>query len=104
MLTSWMLDGYQGMGSIAREFKKQTLDDVNMELRDSGMIDPSIPLPKYAGVGNIGLLVGIQEVRLDPVLLGTLPSGVGVYQFPFVDIWGSSLAFAGPHPSFQSTE
>lgn len=84
------------MRSIAEELKKQFLEEVSMELRSSELIDPSIPLPEYAGGGNVGILVGIQDVRLDPVLLRTLPSRVGVYQFPFVDIWGLSLAFAVP--------
>ena len=37
-----------------------------------------------------------------PILIGILPSGLGVYQCPFVDIWGSSIAVAGPHPSFRA--
>ena len=90
------------MRSIAGELKKQSLEDVCMELQGSGLIDPNI-LPEYAGGGNVGLLVGIQDVRINPVILVTLPSGVGVYQCLFVNSWGSSLVFAGPHPSFQST-
>ena len=57
-------------------------------------------LPEYTGGGQVGLLVGLQDISLDPVLIGILPFGLGVYQCPFVDVWGSSLAFAGPHPSF----
>ena len=35
--------------------------------------------------------------------MGTLPSGIGIYQCPLVDILRSLLAFASPHPSFQSS-
>ena len=72
----------------------------NQGVEEIGLVDPTIPLPEFAGGGPVGLLVGIQDIRLDPILLGTLPSGIGVYQCPFVDICGSLLAFAGPHPSF----
>ena len=71
--------------------------------RSFGLIDPTTPLPKCAGGGTVGLLLGIQDIRLDPVLVGTLLLGIGVYQCPFVDIWGSSRAFASPYPSFQFT-
>ena len=96
--------GCQGMRSIAGDMKEHSLHDVNKGSRESGLINPTTPLPEYAGGGAVGLLVGNQDVQLDPILLGTLPSRIGVYQCPFVDIWGSSLAFAGPHPSFQPTE
>ena len=49
----------------------------------------------------MSVLIGLQDISLDPVLLGILPSGLGIYQCPFVDVWGSNIAFAGPHPSFQ---
>ena len=49
----------------------------------------------------MSLLIGLQDISLDPVLSDILPSGLGVYQCPFIDVWGSNIAFAGPHPSFQ---
>ena len=76
------------------------LNEVNEELRELGMINLETPLPEYAGGGDVGLLIRIQNVQFDPVLLGMLPSGIGC---PFVDKWGSSLAFAGPHPSFTGS-
>ena len=35
-----------------------------------------------------------QDTQLDPVLVATLPSGIGVYKCPFIDMWGSNLAYA----------
>ena len=45
------------------------------------------------------LLIGIKKIKLDPVLIKVLDSGVGVYRSPFTDIVGSLILFAGPHPS-----
>ena len=42
------------------------------------MIDVDTPLPEYTGQGQVGILVGLQDVSLDPVLIGVLPSGLGV--------------------------
>ena len=89
----------QGVNSIVGNLKKQNLQEVNDELRASNFFEPTIPLPKYAGGGDVGILVGIQDVQLDPVLVCVLPSGTGLYRCPFVDIWGSQFAYGGPHPA-----
>ena len=93
----------QGVNSIAGSLKKQSLHQVNEELRETGFLDPTVPLPKHAGGGDVGILVGIQDVQLDPVLIAVLPSGTGVYRCPFIDMWGSQIAFGGPHPSFTAS-
>ena len=59
-------------------------------------------LPPYVAGFEVHLLLGIKNTHLNPVLIGILPSGVGVYQSPFVDIFGSRIIFAGPHSSFTS--
>ena len=92
----------QGVNLIAGNLDKQDLDEVNEELRTMDLLDPSVPLPKYAGGGEVGVLLGIQDVQLDPVLIAVLPSGTGLYRCPFVDIWGSQFAYGGPHPSFST--
>ena len=46
------------------------------------------------------LLIGIKNNKLDPILIEVLPSGVGVYRSPFIDIFGSNIIFAGPHSTF----
>ena len=93
----------QGVNSIVGNLKKQNLQEVNEELRASNFFEPTIPLPKYAGGGNVGILVGIQDVQLDPVLVCVLPSGTRLYRCPFVDIWGSQFTYGGPHPSFSAS-
>ena len=92
----------QGVSSIAGTLRKQSLKEVNKELRRSGLIDQHIPLPKHAVRGNVRVLVGIQDIQLDLVLIAVLPSGIGVYRCPFVEVWGSQIAFAGPHPFFTT--
>ena len=81
----------------------ETSRSSHTELRRSGLINPDTPLPAYAGGGPLDLLIGIQDIQLDPVLVATLPSEIGVYKCPFIDVWGSNLAYAGPHPSFQTS-
>ena len=93
----------QGIAKIAGDLKEQSLNEVNTELRRSGLINPDTLLPEYAGGGPLELLIRIQDVQLDPVLVAVLPSGIGVYKCPFIDVWGSNLAYAGPHPSFQTS-
>ena len=90
----------QGIQSITGPIKRYPLQEVQQELRNAkGGFDA--PLPEYTGGGEVSLLIGLQDISLDPVLLEILPSGLRVYQCPFVDVWGSSIAFAGPHPSFH---
>ena len=90
--------------SIARYLRRQDLQEVNTELQCSGLIDPSLPLPDYTAGGDVQVLVGLQDVRLDPILIAVLPSGIGVYRCPFKDIWGSQIAYAGPHPSSYTAD
>ena len=90
----------QGIQEITGQFKKYPLQEVHQEFRDA-KLGFDTPLPEYTGGGQVSQLVGLQDISLDPVLIGILPSGLGVYQCPFVDVWGSSIAFAGPHPSFH---
>ena len=64
----------QGVYSIAGSLRKQSLKEVNKELRGTGFFDPTISLPKHAAGGDVGILVGIQDVQLDPVLIAVLAS------------------------------
>ena len=38
----------QGVNSIAGSLRKQSLKQVNKELRETGYLDPTVPLPKHA--------------------------------------------------------
>ena len=78
--------------SITGNLQKQDLQEVNAELDSSGLIDQQLPLPKHAAGGDVSVLIGLQDVRLDPVLIAVLPSGIGVYRCTFKDIWGSQIA------------
>ena len=85
----------QGIKEITGELMKHPLQEINQELREMEMVDMNAPFPKFTGGGSVGILIGLQDVSLDPILIGTLPSGLGVYQCLFVDVWGSSIAYAG---------
>ena len=70
--------------------KKYSLQEAQQELRNvKGGFDA--PLPDYTGGGEVSILIGLQDISLDTVLLDILPSGLGVYQCPFVDVWGRIL-------------
>ena len=55
---------------------KHPLQEINLELRDMEMVDLNAPLPKFTRGGSVGILIGLQDVSLDPILIGTLPSGL----------------------------
>ena len=93
----------QGMQSIMGPIKRYPFQEVQQELRNvKGRFEA--PLPEYTRGGEVSVLIGLQDISLDPVILGILPSGLGIYQCPFVDVWGSNIAFTGPHPSFQAPQ
>ena len=56
---------------------------------NAGIVDRSKPLPKKLGGATVGLLLGITSTRIDPVLVHTLPNGLGIYRTPFIDQDGS---------------
>ena len=91
----------QGIQEITGRVKKYPLQEVHQEFRDAEL-GLDTPLLEYTGGGQVSLLVGLQDISLDPVLIGILHSVLRVYQCPFFDVWGSSIAFAGPHPSFHN--
>ena len=93
----------QGMDQVTSKFKRYDLSEIVAEFRQCA--DTKIKheiLPPYVAGSEVHLLLGIKNTYLNPVLLGILPSGVGVYRSPFVDIFGSRIIFAGPHSSFTS--
>ena len=42
------------------------------------------------------------SIALNPILIGVLSSGLAVNPCPFVDVWGSSITYTGPYPSFRA--
>lgn len=90
----------QGIDNVTTEFSRYPLSEVNSELRSiPGMEDR--PLPEYIGGSRVQLLLGITDPELDPVRIFNLPSGLGVYQSVFTDIFGSSICYGGPHRVFS---
>ena len=91
----------QGIKSITNTFPKYDLQDIGRTVRQSGVIDPDLVLPKYIGGSRAQLLLGIKDVHLDPVTLTILPNGLGVYQSQIKDIFGSRICYGGPHSLFS---
>ena len=57
-------------------------------------------LPNTVGGTKVHLLKGVKNIRIQPVLILVLLSGVGVYLSPFKDVGGSRIIFAGPSKVF----
>ena len=90
------------MSEVTTKFPKYDLAEICnkfMENADNEE-DLSTILPSFAGGSRVHLLVWIKNNNLHPTLLKVLPSGRGVFQSPFKDIFGSRIVFAGPHKSF----
>ena len=92
----------QGMRCVTDKFSKYDLHPINKELKQHdphGLGKEKLPL-------NIGgmpctLLLGI-NCKLQPLLETVLPSGLGVYRCQLKDMFGSRLAYGGPHPVFSA--
>ena len=90
--TGWHRLTCHGITQVTVDFPKYDLSHINQEIEN--LDDPKIPsgpLPPSFGGSQVRLLIGIQNVELDPILLGILPSGLGIYQSPFTDIHGSNI-------------
>ena len=60
-----------------------------------------MPLPFSIRGSPVGLLIGLQNITMNPVLIGILPSGLGVYRSVFTDVYGSNISFGGPQPFYS---
>ena len=69
----------RGLPVLTKKFSKHSLEDLNKEVYQMGIIDRDIPLPKILGGAAVGLLIGITSTRTDPVLVHTLPCSLGIY-------------------------
>ena len=95
----WQHLTYHGMPEVTVKFPRYDLASINHEFqRVSGI---NAPLPSFTGGAPVAMLIGIQNVALDPVRIGVLPSGVGVFQSPFRDIFSSNICYGGPHHTFM---
>ena len=92
----------QGISNVSSKFERYDLSEINAEYR-SNKSHPynGEPQPEYAAGDEVNILIGIKNIHLNPTLITILPSGVGVYKSPFVDIFGSRVIYLGPHSSFS---
>ena len=91
-----------GIDTVTSSFPRYDLSEIHSEYRSCTPEDQYSILPPFAGGSQVHLLLGIKNTNLDPILIKTLPSGIGVYLSPFLDIWGSRIIFGGPHKSFTT--
>lgn len=92
---------FQGISEITNQFPHYDLTPILNEVRATGHLDPDEPLPSYVGGCSTDILIGLRSSELQPKLLFTLPSGLGVYRCQFRDQNGSSIAFGGPHSAIS---
>ena len=57
-------------------------------------------LHKTVGGTRVHLLSGVNNTRIQPVLIQVLPSGVAIYSSPFKDVGGSQIICACPSKFF----
>ena len=94
----------QGMGEITKEFPKCDLHEINKELEKSQPKSPIIhePRPMEVGGTDVHLIIGLKDPALQPQLIFSLPSGIGVYRSKLTDKFGSTLCYGGPHSAFSN--
>jgi hypothetical protein len=88
----------QGLQKITNEIPDVDLTKLWHEAR-SIYKDPR-PLPAKVGGTSVHILLGLKSTRLSPKLTFTMPSGLGIYESRFYDIYQSNVCFGGPHPIF----
>ena len=87
----------QGMTNITSTFPEYDYSVFHQEVWNYGRLRRGTPLPSKVGGSDIDLLIGLKQTRLTPVLKFVLPSGLGVFECKFQDIYGSTIAFGGSH-------
>ena len=93
---------FQGISKITSKFPRYEWASVIPEVQKTGKLDKKELLPAYVGGRQVDILIGLKTPELLPQLLFTLPSGLGVYRCQFRDVFGSQIAFGGPHAVISS--
>ena len=93
---------FQGIDQITTAFPRYDLRPMAKEARAAGRLDPNELFPQHVGGMPTDILIGLKSSELQPRLLFTLPSGLGVYRCCLRDCWGSNIAFGGPHKLISS--
>ena len=92
----------QGIKNVTEPFPKYDLKEINEQLEKVEYYNAKDRiLPEYIGGQRVNLLIGIKETSLEPKHLFELPCGLGVYQGPLTDKFGSNLCYGGPHKLFS---
>ena len=91
----------QGASQITARIPKYDLEEINQEVRASGLVPEKAKLPSSVGGTQVRLLLGIKDVRLQPKFLFELDSGIAVYRSPFMDVYGTDLCYGGSHASIS---
>ena len=91
----------QGAPQITARIPKYDLKEINQEVRASGLLPEETRLPPSVGGTQVRLLLGIEDVRLQPKFLFELDSGIAVYRSPFTDVYGTDLCYGGSHASIS---
>lgn len=91
-----------GIKAITSKIPAHNLDEVNAETRVKTNLNHDVVLPPSVGGDRIGLLIGLRDIELDPKCVFHLPSGIGLYESPFVDSYGSRYCYGGPSSAFTA--
>ena len=95
----------QGIEQITTKFPHYNLETLNKEVLETNKAlkiwSGKKTLPKYIGGQPARLLIGIKSTGLEPTLLFQLPCGLGVYESPLQDKFGSRICYGGPHEVFS---
>ena len=92
----------QGISQMTASFPHYDLSQINKEVKKSGLLAKgTVILPKYIGGQAAGLLIGIKNTGIEPVLQFQLPCGLGIYKSPIMDKFGSRYCYGGPHEVFS---
>lgn len=86
---------------LTGQFSEHSLEDLNEEVYQGGLVSQSFPPPKALGGASVGLLMGITSTKTNPVLVCRLPNGLDIYRTLFQDCYGSKLAYGGTHQIFS---
>ena len=90
-----------GMDNVTSEFAEYALNEIGKDfISSSTEQEKDYILPKTVGGSKVYLLLGVRNMRIQPVLLRVLSSGVGVYLSHLKVLGGSRIIFAGPSKSF----
>ncbi|MEL6802928.1 MAG: hypothetical protein AAFO91_03995, partial [Bacteroidota bacterium] len=90
-----------GVSPVTGKFPMFDFEKINQEIIDSGLIPKTTPLPRRVGGTPVQLLIGIKNVAAQPKLIHQMDNGLGIYQSPFSDIFGSRICYGGTHESLS---